>query len=260
MPAPHPPSPRSLRSRPREPDRAAVWSALAGVRDPELDEAVTELGFVSRLAVHGSRVAVRLRLPTYFCAPNFAFLMAADARAAVQQVEGVTDVDVQLDEHFASDEINTGVAGGRDFRATFVGLADSELDDLRDTFRRKAMIARQYRLARRLLLEGTGREELTDLRIADLPDTDEVGTYLHRRAELGLDTAPEAAFLVDARGAPVRPSTLDLHLGTARTTQVSIEANAGFCRGLLATRYGAGPATAASGVPPTTPPTGKECP
>ncbi len=32
---------------------------------------------------------MRLRLPTYFCAPNFAFLMVADAYDAVSAVPGV---------------------------------------------------------------------------------------------------------------------------------------------------------------------------
>ena len=53
---------------------------------------------------------VRLRLPTYFCAPNFAFLMVADAYDAVSQVDGVRRAEVVLEDHFASDAINGGVA------------------------------------------------------------------------------------------------------------------------------------------------------
>ena len=55
------------------------------MRDPELDEPVTELGFVASCTVSKAGVAVvRLRLPTYFCAPNFAYLMVADAYDAVR--------------------------------------------------------------------------------------------------------------------------------------------------------------------------------
>ena len=41
-----------------------VLDALAGVRDPELDQDLVELGFVTDVAVDGADVAVRLRLPT----------------------------------------------------------------------------------------------------------------------------------------------------------------------------------------------------
>jgi metal-sulfur cluster biosynthetic enzyme len=58
-----------------------VLDALCEVRDPELDEPITTLGFVSLCEVSADGdVALRLRLPTPQCAPNFAFLMAADAR------------------------------------------------------------------------------------------------------------------------------------------------------------------------------------
>ena len=57
-----------------------VIDALDDVYDPELDEPITRLRFVS--SVRGrpaGDVEVVLRLPTPQCAPNFAFLMAADA-------------------------------------------------------------------------------------------------------------------------------------------------------------------------------------
>ena len=61
-----------------------MLAALATVRDPELDEPITTLGFVASCTVSPEGQAqVRLRLPTYFCAPNFAFLMVADAYDAV---------------------------------------------------------------------------------------------------------------------------------------------------------------------------------
>ena len=88
----------------------AVLTALATVRDPELDESITSLGFVARCEVSGERVCVRLRLPTYFCAPNFAYLMVADAFDAVSAVPGVRSVEVVLEDHFAAEANNQGVA------------------------------------------------------------------------------------------------------------------------------------------------------
>ena len=65
-------------------DPSPVLAALDTVRDPELDTSIVELGFVTACSVDDDGTArVRLRLPTFFCAPNFAFLMVADAYDAV---------------------------------------------------------------------------------------------------------------------------------------------------------------------------------
>jgi metal-sulfur cluster biosynthetic enzyme len=219
-------------------DEDRVIEALSTVRDPELDQPITELKFVEGLEVAGESVRVRLRLPTYFCAPNFAYLMAADAKAAVGSVEGVEDVSVSLVDHFASDEINQGLSLGDDFEQTFSGLATGELTDLRDIFTRKAFIARQGRLCSALLERGRTLHELTAMRLEDLPPSPEVETYLERRRELGLDTSPEAPLLLNPAGKPIPEDEVAAHLRFARTVGVSIEANAGLCRSLLATRYG----------------------
>ncbi|MDP9390232.1 MAG: iron-sulfur cluster assembly protein, partial [Actinomycetota bacterium] len=65
-----------------------VRAALGTVVDPELDEPITDLGFLRSVSVDGSSVEVHLRLPTSFCAPNFAYLMASDAHDAVAAVPG----------------------------------------------------------------------------------------------------------------------------------------------------------------------------
>jgi hypothetical protein len=62
--------------------------------------------------------------------------------------------------------------------------------------------------------------------------------YLQRRTELGLPTGPDAPLVVHADGTAVEPADLGDHLARIRTVAVSIEGNAGFCRGLLRTRYG----------------------
>jgi len=218
-------------------DRDAVLAALNTVRDPELDESLTKLGFVSAVEVDGATVRARLRLPTYWCAPNFAYLMAADADSALRSVPGVRRVEVLLDDHFASDEINEGLAERRSFQESFEGLADDELDDLRRLFRRKALVARQQKLLRALLDRGVTVEQLGRLRLGDLEPSPELETYRQRRAELGLDVSPEAPLVVDTDGNPIPAELLEGHLRFARLTRVSIEGNAGFCRGMLATRY-----------------------
>lgn len=221
-------------------DVAEVESALSSVRDPELDESITSLDFVDSVTVAGSAVTVELRLPTYFCAPNFAYLMVADAYDAVAQLPGVDAVAVRLLDHFASDEINAGIAAGRGFAGTFPGLADDELAELRLTFRRKAHRACQERCASALISAGWEVGELTSGTLADVPPGPDLDRLRRRRAELDLPAGADAPLLVDDDGTPIAAVELPAQLRLARTTRISIEGNAAFCRGLLAVRYGRG--------------------
>ncbi|MCA1189893.1 MULTISPECIES: iron-sulfur cluster assembly protein [unclassified Saccharopolyspora] len=225
-----------------------VWRALDAVLDPELDQPVTDLEFVSRVAVDRSDVQVDLRLPTYFCAPNFAYLMVADAHDAVAELPWVRRVRVRLLDHFASEEINAGVAAGDGFDAAFPGLAAGELEELRTTFLRKAHLAYQEQVAQQLLRSGTGLEQLVQVRLGNLPPSQALDRLRRRRDQLGLPSGPDAPLLVDDAGAPVPVEGLSARLRFARTTRVSIEGNAGWCRGLLDTRYGPGGGTARPGL------------
>lgn len=230
--------------REANPRQSEVWEALSAVRDPELDESITELGFVSEAVVSEGLAHVRLRLPTFFCAANFAYLMLHDAREALKRLPGVREVDVRLDEHFASEELNEGVNGELGFEGTFEGLADGEVDELRRIFQRKALIARQDRLARALIADGYNPATLAAMRLGELPESDETSSYLERRGELGLDTTAEAPFLVNAAGRPIPSEEAMEFLRQGRTTRLNIEANAGFCRSVLQARYPEGPPVA----------------
>ncbi len=220
-------------------DKATVLDALSGVRDPELDEPITDLGFVSDLSVEGDAVSVRLRLPTYFCAPNFAYLMVADAKEAVLSVPGVQRASVVLEDHYASEELNTGVNAGGGFDDAFPGETEGpDLTELRATFRRKSFVSRQEQLCRALLSGGYFPAELATMRLAEVPPSEAFETYLERRAELGVDVSPEAPLVVDPDGNRVPEEAVVQHLRFAKTVRVSIEGNAGLCRGLLDVRYG----------------------
>jgi metal-sulfur cluster biosynthetic enzyme len=221
-------------------ETAQILAALEAVRDPELDEPVTTLGFVSSCAVSADGDAsVRLRLPTYFCAPNFAFLMVADAYDAVSAVVGVRRAEIILEDHFASDEINGGVAARSGFAQSFDGLAAGELDQLRTDFVRKAVLAGTDRVCRPLLAAGRTAEDLAGLTLGDVPPSADRERLRARRAELGLPAEDDSALLVDAvTGEPVGVEALPIHLRRARLTRVSVEANSGVCRGMLRERYG----------------------
>jgi len=218
----------------------AALAALARVRDPELDEDVVALGFVAGVEEHDGDVRVRLRLPTYFCAPNFAFLMAADAHRAVEAVPGVRGVRVELEDHYVSDEINAGLRSEQGFDDVFAGdgADGGGLEELRVLFTRKGFLARQQRLCEALIAGGRSPEGLAAVTLADLPEGEETDAYLSRRAELGLDCAPGAPFVVSPAGEVVAADAMVRQLRIGRSVRVSLDGNAGLCRGLLATRYG----------------------
>jgi metal-sulfur cluster biosynthetic enzyme len=213
--------------------------ALETVRDPELDEPITSLGFVASCTVSPAGDAqVRLRLPTYFCAPNFAFLMVADAYDAVSALPGVRNTEVVLEDHFASDAINGGIAAQAGFAQTFDGEAVGELGQLRADFLRKAVMAGTDQVCRPLLAAGTDPAALLAMTLGELPPSRPLSRLRERRAELGLPAGDGAPLLIDpATGLPVDPDAVPLHLRRAKVTRISIEANSGICRGMLRHRY-----------------------
>ncbi|MEV4539663.1 iron-sulfur cluster assembly protein [Asanoa sp. NPDC049518] len=217
-----------------------LLDALGEVRDPELDEPITTLGFVASVSLSSDgNAAVHLRLPTYFCAPNFAYLMVADAYDVVSTVEGVRRTEVVLDDHFAADAINEGVAARAGFVASFQGEAVDELDPLRRDFLRKAVLAGTDLVCRPLVDAGASPAALAAMTLGEVPDSPAVDRLRRRRAELGLPAGDRAPLLVDpASGAAVGDAAVPLHLRRARLTRTSLDANTGICRGMLRHRYG----------------------
>ena len=222
-----------------------VYGQLAKVSDPELDQPLTELGFIGGVSVDGSAVTVRFRLPTFFCAPNFAFMMAADIRERVSELPWVERVEVQLQDHFFDSEINGGVNGGKSFVEAFPELATDDLRELRETFRVKAFLARQERLLRSLLQMGWLEEAILRVRVGDLSELPRCGEapdpaerYLAILEERGLAGDATARAFVHSDGRPIEPAEFRATLAHAQRTRLSVEFNAAFCRGLLKTRYG----------------------
>ena len=229
--------------------QARVLAALATVHDPELDEPITSLGFVGSCVVSdGGDVDVHLRLPTPQCAPNFAFLMASDAREVVRRVPGVGKVGVVLDDHYTAEEINAAVGTDAGFGGAFPGEGSGDLEALRELFQRKALLARQGRVAA-MLLRGSDRSgrgggsadhaAVVALCVADLPPDDpEVARCLVLRRELGLPCGPAAPALVAGDGGRLTAEEFPLWLRRARLVGLSLESNGGLCRSLLRVRHG----------------------
>ncbi len=231
----------STESATRGPDQRVhdhVLSALDAVHDPELHAPVTSLGFVSTCRVEEGHAEVHLRLPTYFCAPNFAFLMVADAHDAVAGTTGVTEARVLLEDHFAAEAINAGVAAGSGFAESFEGEARAELDELRTLFLRKAVLAGTDLVCRSLTERSRTPEELVALDLGDVEAGPDLARLRERRRELGLPAGDEDPLLLDVEtGERLPAESVTLHLRRARVTRVGVEANTSMCRGMLAHRY-----------------------
>jgi metal-sulfur cluster biosynthetic enzyme len=219
-------------------DRARVLDALGTVFDPELDEPITTLRFVTSCDVSAAGdVDVRLRLPTPQCAPNFAFLMAADARDAVRRLPEVREVTVVLEDHYTGREINAAIGRGEAFAGAFPGETEGELDALRELFHRKALVARQARLCEAWLGGGATAAEVTARRVSDLPDEPGARRCLELREHLGIPSDAGAPAIVRPDGAPLTATDLTHWLRMASLVRTSLEANGGICRSLLAVRY-----------------------
>lgn len=217
---------------------AAVRQALDRVTDPELDEPVTDLRFIERLTVdQDGGVVIGFRLPTYWCAANFAFLMADDMRRAVGALPWVHDVQVTLGEHMYADKINHGLAHGLSFQATFGNEASAELDELRRTFLVKAFQRRQEALLRYLIERGHQPAGMGLIDLQALP-LDEAGAklrtrYLEKRDTCASPDEPRA--FVDCRGNPIEE--LAPYLRALERVSINAEFNGALCRGLLAARF-----------------------
>jgi metal-sulfur cluster biosynthetic enzyme len=220
---------------------AGVWAALETVMDPELDEPITDLRFVESYDVSDDGVAtVVLRLPTFFCAPNFAFLMVADAYDAVMEVDGVRQAVVTLQENQTADAINKGVAAQAGFVKAFEGEATAELDELRMEFLSKAAIAGQDRVAQPLVDDGAHPEQLAAMTLGEVPPSVDLDRLRDRRAKVGLPAGDDAPLLMHADGSRVTTEQVPLHLRRARLRRVGIEANGHICRDIMKTKLAVG--------------------
>ena len=224
-----------------------VWGCLARVNDPELDEPLTELGFVERVAVlDNRRVEVGFRLPTYWCSPNFAFLMAFDIRREIETLAWVTGVRVTLHDHCFGEELNLAVNDGRDFIEVFAKYCDgADLGAVIEKFQAKAFDRRQEAVLLDIRRQGRSAEQIVSMTLAEFDGIDcrddEAIKQKPRYRELLLSrklakNAFDSAFLTWA-GQPLTAQTLPEHLGRLRSTRLNMEFNGALCRNLASNRY-----------------------
>jgi metal-sulfur cluster biosynthetic enzyme len=221
-----------------------VRTALDTVTDPEIDESVAALEFISRVEVSDENVvSIEFRLPTYWCAPNFAFMMAGDMRDAVMEMDWVRNVSVQLLDHFSADLINRGVALKQDFRDAFPGETDDDLASVRLKFLGKAFERRQELLIRHLLGTGCSGEWISQISLRELVglSLDYEGTrlrtlYIFAWRRLHPEWSEANLAFVALSGDRLDPRQFSSYLRKIGGIRRNAEYNGLICRSLLAER------------------------
>ena len=224
-----------------------VWDRLSAVTDPELDEPITDMGFVERVEISSENVVrVDFRLPTYWCSPNFAFLMAFGIRHAVLSLPWVRNATVQLNDHCFGDRVNEGVNSGRDYHEVFAEYCDgANLDEVVEKFAAKAFDRRQEVVLLGVQALGKRSEEIVGMTLGALSaisfsgeeEARQLPRYLDILAQRQLAEAPEDLAFPTWEGAPIDAAALADHLTRLRSTRINMEFNGALCRGLAKTRY-----------------------
>jgi metal-sulfur cluster biosynthetic enzyme len=224
-----------------------VWGRLALVTDPELDESVTELGFIELVTVDDDDgVDIVFRLPTYWCSANFAFLMADDIHRAVSSLPWVREARPQLRDHMVAEEINRGVCEGKSFGEALKDFASGgSLDEVREKFRRKAFERRQETIMLALREAGYDDQVICRMNLSTYDQvefgSEEVARQKPRYRELLVERRlawlPGDRAFVTYEGHPIERDELASYLQRLRAVRINMEFNSSLCRGLLAARY-----------------------
>ena len=187
---------------------ADVWARLDLVMDPELDEPVTDMGFIEAVSITAPGVvAVSFRLPTYWCSPNFAFLMAEGIKREIEALPWVHQAVVTLQDHMAAEEMNAAINSGASFGSVFADLHPGEdLSELREKFDQKAFQRRQEVVIKALIAKGYSSDEVVTLTLGDFALThfDDPEVQRQRGRYTGLLVAKGLAAKPSDRAFPMR--------------------------------------------------------
>jgi ATP-binding protein involved in chromosome partitioning len=90
-------------------EQSAVDAAMSKIIDPELGRPITDLKLIDKLTINGGSVELEFHLTAPFCPPVFALKIAADIKAGLLSVPGVTDAKVTLRGHYLAEAVNKQV-------------------------------------------------------------------------------------------------------------------------------------------------------
>src|SRR3989454_7144444 len=144
--------------------KESVLRALSTVTDPELDEPITELGFVKNLSVsEDGRVSVDLVTSTFWCSPNFVYMMLEEARDVVSKLDGIREVRLHLEGHHDSDRINGGVNSRKSFSECYPTEAGGNLEELNRMIRTRVLRSRLHSMVAAVPRAGVNPSDLLGL-------------------------------------------------------------------------------------------------
>ncbi len=90
-------------------EQTAVDSAMSKIMDPELGKPITDLKLIDKTVINGGSVELEFHLTAPFCPPVFALKIAADIKAGLLSVPGVTEAKVTLRGHYLAEAVNKQV-------------------------------------------------------------------------------------------------------------------------------------------------------
>jgi len=235
---------------------AAVRERLDRVTDPELDTSIVELEYIDEIRIDGDEVRVAFTLPTAWCSPAFAWMMATDARDEVEALPGVARATVDLREHMHEAEINRGVNERLSFGEAFPD-ADGSVAPVRAELDEKARIARQHDATGALLDAGLDGDQIVELTrsaldidadgdharvwlrdggLAVTVDAEPLARYLEKAAATGLLDDDHDELFRTPEGEPVAPEQFETVRHRTRLAGVNMSGQGSVCDALHESR------------------------
>jgi len=237
-----------------EPSKDAIRNRLDRVMDPELDRSLIELDYVDRITVTDGDVEVAFTLPTAWCSPAFAWMMATDARDEVGSVPGAESVTIELRDHMHETEINHGVNARKTFGSVFPD-ADGGVEEVRATLDDKARFARQHEAVEACLDAGLTPEQVAGLRRSDveIPEDDSacvvtvndinvvvaaelIAEYLEKARASGHVTAADDRLFLTPDGEPIPLDRFEMVQKRTRLAGVNMGSQGTVCEALNESR------------------------
>ena len=89
--------------------RRQIFDELTKVVDPEINVSIMEPELIDNIDIVGPDVKVDLHLTSPFCPAIFGFKIAQDVHDNLLKIDGVSDVKVNVSNHFMAEAINNQV-------------------------------------------------------------------------------------------------------------------------------------------------------
>ena len=89
--------------------RRQIFDELSKIVDPEIGVSIMELELIDNVEIKDKKVNVDLHLTSPFCPAVFGFKIAQDVRDNIVKLEQISDVKINVSNHFMADAINKQV-------------------------------------------------------------------------------------------------------------------------------------------------------